>query len=142
MSNTSRQMRVFIADTSVWFLTQLQRLFCDTRVNNECYAATCALDAQRLFRGSPAHQTTCLVQPCDAAVKLTLEQCTSSKYKLICPAPAFHNTRVLMKQILRFVQQQDVHMDVLVFPALGERSALTARAMHGAIVDVLMIKER
>lgn len=134
-------MRIFIADPSTWFLTQLQRLFRNTHVSNTCYAATLSIDALRLFNASPAHQTTCLVQPCDIAVKLTLEQCTSgNKYKLTCPAPAFHNTRVLMKQILRFVQQHEVRMDVIVFPALGERTAVTAQAMHNAIVDVL-IKE-
>lgn len=134
-------MRIFIADTTTWFLMHLQRLFRDTRVDHTCYAATLRLDPHRFFHASPAHHTTCLVEPCDAAFKLSLEQCTSAKYKLTCPTPAFNNTRVLMKQILRFMQQQDVRMDVIVFPALGERNAVTAHAMHDAIVDV-MIKER
>lgn len=131
-------MRIFIADTSMWFLSQLQQLFRHTRVDHTCYAATFPLEASKLFRASPVLHTTCLVQPCEKANKLSLQPFSTAKYMLTCPAPAFNNTRVLMKTILRFLLQQDVRVDVIVVPALGEQNAQTAYAMHGAIVDVMI----
>lgn len=129
-------MRIFIADTSGGFLTQLQRMFRYTPVDHNCYAAVLSLDANRFFDCATTCHTTCLVKPCNNAAKLTLEKCGTAKYKLTCPTATCSNTRVLTKQILRFLQQQDVIIDVVVFPPLGDRTHNTADAMHRAIVDV------
>lgn len=130
-------MRIFIADTSVWFLIQMQRMFRSTPVDHTYYAATLALEPHRFFQASSSQQNMCLVTPCDTAAKLTLEQCTESKYKLTCPTPTCSNTRVLVKQILRFIKQQDVAIDVIVLPPMGERTLVTAHAMYCGITDVL-----
>lgn len=133
-------MRCIIADDDACFQHWLKRSFRYTPASAQQYVVMLPMHAERVLRGVPSKCVSCLVVPTQSDAKLRLEaQVVGAhpQFKLFCPDAGHHNTRQLVKAVVRYAQQHVEALDFLVLPRMGPGDASTAYKMHAGFVDAL-----
>ena len=131
-------MRIYIADVNSPFLHHLRQVFRHTAMKNNLYPVVMPMQPERVFRAVGELHLTCLVQPNEQSAQLVLTRESTGNYRLTCPLATSVNTRILMKQVLRFLYNQPRPFDVIILPCMGEPSVKTAKAMQNAFVDSII----
>ncbi len=135
-------MRCIFADPNPVFLHWLRRYFRSTPVALTFYPLIVPAHPEVAWAALPRSSVAWLVVPGENESQLRLEQgVEGARCRLHCPAASAHNTRQLVRAVLKYVRLHGEQVEFVVFPCLAATaSSLAAQDTHAGYVDATMKK--